>query len=56
MDNGIIEKTMEKDRTDGNRHRTYGNGQEQAGISRETRRTMEKVQEDTVYDNKKKSL
>ena len=49
-DDGTIKKTMEKDGTDGNRHRTYGNGQEQAGMSREGWRTMEKVRENTVYD------
>ena len=43
MDNGIIKKTTKKDGTDENRHRTFGNGQEQAGISQETRRTIEKV-------------
>ena len=42
-DDRIIKKTMEKDGTDGNRHRTYGNGQEQAGMSQESRRTIEKV-------------
>ena len=36
MDNGIIKKTTKKDGTDENRHRTFRNGQEQAGISRET--------------------
>ena len=51
MDNGIIKKTTEKDGTDRNRHRIYGNGREQAGTSRESRRTMEKVREDTVYDS-----
>ena len=49
-DDGIIKKTTEKDGTDGKRHRTYGNGWEQAGMSRESRRTMEKVRENTVYD------
>ena len=38
------------------RHRTYGNGQEQAGMSRESRRTMEKVRENTVYGNEKASF
>ena len=43
----MIKKTTEKDGTDGNRHRSYGKGREQAGISREPRRTSE---EDMVYD------
>ena len=42
-DDGTIKKTTERDGTD-------GNGQEQAGMSRESRRTMEKVRENTVYD------
>ena len=46
-----IRKTTERDRTDGNSHRTHGNGREQAGMSRESRRTMEKVRENTVHDN-----
>ena len=50
-DDGTIKKTMGRDGTDGNSHRTYGNGREQAGMSRESRRTMEKVQEDTVYNS-----
>ena len=45
-----IRKTMERDVTDGNSHRTHGNGREQAGMSRESRRTMEKVRENTVHD------
>ena len=35
---------------DGNSYRTHGNGREQAGMSREGRRTMEKVLENTVHD------
>ena len=35
---------------DGNSHRTHGNGWEQGGMSRESRRTMEKVRENTVHD------
>ena len=49
-DDGMIKKTTEEDRTDENRHRSYGKGREQAGISQEGQRTMEKVREDTVYN------
>ena len=45
-----IRKTMERDGTDGNSHRARGNGREQAGMSRESWRTMEKVRENTVHD------
>ena len=50
MDDGTIRKTTERDGTDGNSHRKHGNGQEQAGMSRESRRTMEKVRENTLHD------
>ena len=33
-----------------NSYRTHGNGREQAGMSREGRRTIEKVRENTVHD------
>ena len=49
-DDGTIRKTTERDGTDGNSHRTHGNGREQAGMSREGRRMMEKVRENTVHD------
>ena len=32
-DDGTIRKTTERDGTDGNSHRTHGNGREQAGMS-----------------------
>ena len=47
-DDGAIRKKMERDGTDGNSHRTYGYGRKQAGMSQESRRTMEKVQENTT--------
>ena len=49
-DDGTIRKTTERDGTDGNSRRAHGNGWEQAGMSREGRRTMEKVRENTVHD------
>ena len=49
-DDGTIRKTTERDGMDGDSHRIHGNGREQAGMSRESRRTMEKVQENTVHD------
>ena len=49
-DDGTIRKTTERDGTDGNSHRTHGNGREQDGMSQEGRRTMEKVRENTVHD------
>ena len=50
-DDGTNQKTTERNGTDGNSHRTHGNGREQAGKSRESRRTTEKVLENTVHDN-----
>ena len=44
-------KTTERNGTDGNSYRTHGNGWEQAGMSREGRRTIGKVRENTVYDS-----
>ena len=32
-DDGTIRKTTERDQTDGNSHKTHGNGREQAGMS-----------------------
>ena len=49
-DDGTNQKTTEGNRTDGNSYRTHGNGREQAGMSQEGRRTMEKVLENTVHD------
>ena len=46
-DDGTIKKTTERD---GNSHRKLRNGREQAGMSRESRRMMEKVRENTVHD------
>ena len=46
-----IRKTMERDGMDGNSHRAHRNGREQAGMSRESRGTMEKVRENTVHDS-----
>ena len=39
--------------TDGNSYRTHGNGWEQAGMSREGRRTIENVRENTVRNKEK---
>ena len=50
IDDGTNQKVTERDGMDRNRHRTHGNGQEQAGMSREGRRMMEKVRESTVHD------
>ena len=50
MDDGTNQKTLERNGTDGNSYRTHGNGREQAGKSRESQRTMEKVLENTVHD------
>ena len=41
---------MEGNGTDGNSYKTHGNDREQAGMSREGQRTMEKVLENTVHD------
>ena len=41
---------------DGNSHRTHGNDREQAGMSREGRRTMEKVRENTVHDKTRMNM
>ena len=49
-DDGTNQKTTEGNGTDGNSYKTHGNGREQAGMSREGRRTMEKVLENTVRD------
>ena len=49
-DDGTNQKTTERNGTDENSYRTHGNGREQAGMSREGRRTMEKVRENTVHD------
>ena len=49
-----IRRTTERNGTDGNSYRTHGKGREQAGMSWEGRRTMERVLENTVrdtYDN-----
>ena len=43
MDDGTNQKTTERDGTDGNSHRTHGNDREQAGMSREGQRMIEKV-------------
>ena len=50
-DNGTNQKTTERNGTDGNSYRTHGIGWEQARKSRESRRTMEKVLENTVHDS-----
>ena len=50
-DDGKNQKTMERDRIDGNSHRTHGNDREQAGMSQEGWRMMEKVRENKVHDN-----
>ena len=52
-DDGTKQKTTERDGTDGNSYRTHGKGgggREQAGMSGEGRRMMEKVLENTVRD------
>ena len=49
-DDGTNQKTTERNGTDENSYRTHGNGREQAGMSQEGRRTMEKVRENTVHD------
>ena len=50
-DDGTNQKTTERDGMDGKCHRTPGKDREQAGMSREGRRMMEKVLENTVHDS-----
>ena len=45
------QKTTEGNGTDGNSYKKHGNNREQAGMSQESRRTMEKALENTVHDN-----
>ena len=49
-DNGTNQRQRRENGTDGNSYKTHGNGREQAGMSREGRRTIEKVRENTVRD------
>ena len=51
MGDGTNQKPTEGNGTEEDNLKTHGKGREQAGMSREGRRTMEKVLENTVRDS-----